>query len=178
MTVCGCIAKIRRLMVSEQLQTISPLLLAKNKEHVEGSICLDSLSRLKDILSDTTGQAQYSFSFEIDVNDICVIKTRIVANVILKCQRCLKPISINIEKNSILGIFSNSDELEALADNYEPLQLDEEVVSLDMLIEDELLLAIPIAPLHNDDECENSLYLANKNIKESPFSVLEKLKID
>ena len=83
-------------MVSEQLQTISPLLLAKNKEHVEGSICLDSLSRLKDILSDTTGQAQYSFSFEIDVNDICVIKTRIVANVILKCQRCLKPISINI----------------------------------------------------------------------------------
>ena len=87
-------------------------------------------------------------------------------------------LKLNIEKNSILGIFSNSDELEALADNYEPLQLDEEVVSLDMLIEDELLLAIPIAPLHNDDECENSLYLANINIKESPFSVLEKLKID
>ena len=76
MTVCGCIAKIRRLMVSEQLQTISPLLLAKNKEQVEGSICLDSLSRLKDILSDTTGQAQYSFSFEIDVKLEYFIKSR------------------------------------------------------------------------------------------------------
>ena len=165
-------------MVSEQPQTISPLLLARNREHIKGSIGLGLLPRLKDIVAKSEGQVQYSFSFDIDQDEICIIKAYVDTRISVICQRCLKPISIDIERNSILGIFSNSEELDRLDNEYEPFELDEETISLDMLIEDELLLAMPIAPLHNNSKCKdkNTTKRLTKNIKENPFSVLKKLK--
>ena len=49
-------AKIRRLMLPEQPQSIDPLHLAKNKEHIEGFLSLDSLGRLDEILLDNGGR--------------------------------------------------------------------------------------------------------------------------
>tara|TARA_B100000959_G_C14641747_1_gene484568 strand:+ start:418 stop:573 length:156 start_codon:yes stop_codon:yes gene_type:complete len=50
-----CIAKIRRLMLPEQPQLINPLRLAKNKEHIKGSLRLKILTRLEGILLDNQG---------------------------------------------------------------------------------------------------------------------------
>ena len=60
MTVKRRIAKIRRLMLPEQPQSIDPLHLAKNKEHIEGFLSLDSVGRLEEVLLDNEGQVQDS----------------------------------------------------------------------------------------------------------------------
>jgi len=171
-------AKIRGLMQPEQLQTINPLLLAKNKEQIKGSLGLDSLARLEDILLDNHGQVQYSLSFNFDASGICLIKSHIDTAVLLQCQRCLGSVIIEIKKSSILGVYKDSDEFKKLKDNYEPCQLDEEFILVEKLIEDELLLAIPLAPLHSNKECigGEGLKAFNVNNKMNSFSVLAKLK--
>ena len=178
MTVKGCMAKIRGLMQLEQLQTINPLLLAKNSEQIKGSLSLDSLARLEDILLDNRGQVQYSLSFDFDASGICLIKSDIDTAVLLQCQRCLKSVIIEIQKNSVLGVYKDSDEFKKLEDNYEPFQLDEEFILVEKLIEDELLLAIPLVPLHSNKKCigEDVLKAFNVNNKMNSFSALAKLK--
>ena len=171
-------AKIRGLMQPEQPQSINPLRLAKNKEQIKGSLSLDSLARLEDILLDNHGQVQYSLSFDFDASGICLIKSYIDTAVVLQCQRCLKSVIIEIQKSSILGAYKDSDEFEKLEDNYEPCQLDEEFILVKKLVEDELLLAIPLIPLHSDKKCieEDALKALNVNNKMNSFSALAKLK--
>ena len=77
-------AKIRSLMQSEQPQSINPLRLAKNKEQIKGSLSLDSLTRLEDILLDNHGQVQYSLSFDFDGSGICLIESYIDTAVLLQ----------------------------------------------------------------------------------------------
>ena len=77
-------AKIRGLMQSEQPQSINPLRLAKNKEQIKGSLSLDSLTRLEDILLDNHGQVQYSLSFDFDASGICLIKSYMDTAVLLQ----------------------------------------------------------------------------------------------
>jgi len=171
-------AKIRGLMQSEQPQSINPLRLAKNKEQIKGSLSLDLLARLEDILLDNHGQVQYSLSFDFDASGICLIKSYIDTAVLLQCQRCLKSVTIEIQKSSVLGVYKDLDEFKKLEDNYEPCQLNEEFVLVKKLVEDELLLAIPMIPLHSDKKCigENALKVLNVNNKMNSFSVLAKLK--
>ena len=171
-------AKIRGLMQPEQPQSINPLRLAKNKEQIKGSLSLDSLARLEDILLDNHGQVQYSLSFDFDASGICLIKSYIDTAVLLQCQRCLKSVIIEIQKSSVLGTYKDSDEFKKLEDNYEPCQLDEEFILVEKLVEDELLLAMPLIPLHSNKKCigQDALKALNVNNKMNSFSALAKLK--
>jgi uncharacterized protein len=171
-------AKIRSLMQSEQPQSINPLRLAKNKEQIKGSLSFDSLTRLEDILLDNHGQVQYSLSFDFDGSGICLIESYIDTAVLLQWQRCLKSVIIEIQKSSVFGVYKDSDEFKKLEDNYEPCQLDEEFILVEKLVEDELLLAIPLIPLHIDKKCigEDALKALNVNNKMNFFSALAILK--
>jgi len=165
-------------MPSDQSRSINPLRLAKARERVEGSLQLDSLSRLKGILLENTGELQYSLSFDFDESGVCIVESVIKSQLILECQRCLKPVVIEIHKSSLLGIVNNKDEFEALAKDFEPLQLDEDIISVEELVEDELLLSIPLSPLHPENNCsgKNDLDRINADAKPQPFAVLAALK--
>jgi DUF177 domain-containing protein len=165
-------------MPSDQSRSINPLRLAKARERIVGKIQLDSLVRLKDILLENTGELQYSLSFDFDESGICIVESMIDTQLILECQRCFKPVDIEIHKSSLLGVVNNKDEFDALAKEYEPLQLDEEIVTVEELVEDELLLSIPLSPLHSEDKCSgtNDLNRINADAKPQTFAVLAALK--
>jgi DUF177 domain-containing protein len=165
-------------MPSDLSESINPLRLAKSRERINGNMQLDSLGRLKGILLENSGKLQYSLSFDFDESGTCVIESDIDTQLILECQRCLKPVVIEVHKNSLLGIVKDKDEIDALAKEYEPLQLDEETISVEELIEDELLLSLPLAPLHTENECSGKKVLdqVNADAKPQPFAVLAALK--
>ena len=167
-------------MPSDQSQSIIPLRLAKARERVEGSLHLDSLTRLKGILLENTGELKYSLSFDFDESGVCIVESIIESQLILECQRCLNPVIIEIHKSSLLGVVRNKDELEALAKDYEPLPLDEEIISVEGLVEDELLLSLPLSPIHSEDECagKKDLDRINADAKPHRFAVLTTLKKD
>jgi DUF177 domain-containing protein len=178
LTGSGSIDNIRRLMSSDPSQSINPLRLAKSRERIKGSLVLDSLERLKAVLLENTGKLEYSLSFDFDESGTCIVESAIDSQLILECQRCLKPVVIEIHRISLLGVINDKNEIDALAKEYEPLQLDEENITVEELLEDELLLSIPISPLHAENECTGQEILdqVNADAKLQPFAALAALK--
>jgi DUF177 domain-containing protein len=165
-------------MPSDLSQSISPLRLAKARERIVGEIQLASLARLKGILLDNKGKLKYSLAFDFDEAGLCIIECDIETQLILECQRCFKAVEVDIRKNSLLGVVDTGDEFDALAKEYEPLQLDDDgVTTVEKLIEEELLLSIPLAALHPVDKCEGitDLDRINAEAKSQPFAGLAAL---
>lgn len=178
LTGSGSIDKIRRLMQSDLSQSINPLRFAKAREQIKGSLQLASFERLKGILLEKSGELQYSLSFDFDEAGTCIIECTIDTQLTFECQRCFKPVAIGIHKSSLLAVVNDKDKFDALAEEYESLQLDEEHIFAKELIEDELLLAIPLAPLHAEADCSGKKVLdkVNAGAKPQPFAILAALK--
>ncbi len=177
MTAAGPAAKIRRLMVSNQRQSIQPLRLAKTRERIAGEIQLSVLTRLTGLLLDSRGGLKYSLSFDFDESGLCVVESSIEAKVRLACQRCFEPVIVDIHTNSLLAVVKETDRLDTLAEGYEPLQLDNDAIIIDDLIADELLLSMPLSALHPEDKCSSvsNLNRINADIKRLPFAGLAAL---
>ena len=124
------------------------------------------------------GELQYSLSFRIDESGVCIIESILDSKLILECQRCLKPVVIDIHKSTNLGVVRDKNEAESLATELEPLQLEKDTFVLEDLLEDELLLAIPIAPLHPEELCSGKIVLdrINAEARPNPFAALSALK--
>lgn len=165
-------------MPSDLSQPIDLLHLAKSKKRIEGSMPLDSFERVKDVLMKNTDKLHYSLSFGFDESRTCVVETTIATSLVLECQRCLGPVTIEVHKSSLLGLIRDKDEADALDKAYEPLELGEDTISVMELIEDELLLAIPLSPLHDENECSGKEVLdqINEDAKPRPFAALAALK--
>ena len=73
-------------------------------------------------------------------------------------------------------------EADLLPESYEPLLVNEPTVSLLEMIEDELLLSLPLVIRHEESECQLKQEYSNgatddhEGPAEHPFAVLEQLK--
>ncbi len=164
-------------MPTDQSRSINPLRLAKAKESIVGNVQLASLARLNGILLENKGELKYSLAFDYDESGVCVVESSIEARLILQCQRCFEPVEVEIQKSSLLGVVNDEDEFDSLVREYEPLQLNDSVITVEELVEDELLLAIPLSALHPLDRCIGieDLERINAEAKLNPFSGLAAL---
>jgi uncharacterized protein len=92
----------------------------------------------------------------------------------LCCQRCLEAIEHPIEVRSLLEFVDSDGDLtqEELEDDSRDFLPDQKELDVAVLIEDEILLALPIAPRH--DDCLPGAARGSANV--SPFSVLAGLQ--
>ena len=74
----------------------------------------------------------------------------------LRCERCLEPVKQHIESDFRFGLIASEDEADLLPREFEPLLVSESEQSLLELVEDELLLSLPIVARH-DEECSEIL---------------------
>jgi uncharacterized protein len=78
----------------------------------------------------------------------------------------------------------NEDEIDELPDVYDPIECDEiGEVRLHQLIEDELIIAMPLIPMHANESCGKGdqdivvgVIEPSQEERPNPFAVLEKLK--
>jgi uncharacterized protein len=87
-----------------------------------------------------------------------------------------------------LGIVSTREAAQRLPERYEPLLLptdDDEGISIASIVEDELILALPLVAKHNIEDCpQGNAFLGTKDgqqdaatmQRENPFAVLSQLK--
>ncbi len=165
-------------MPTDQSRSINPLRLAKAKERIVGSLQLASLARLKGLLLENKGELKYSLTFDYDEAGVCVVGSSIESQLILQCQRCFEPVEVEIKKSSLLGVVNDDeDAFDSLTREYEPLQLNDSIITVEELVEDELLLSIPLSALHPLDQCTaiEDLERINAEAKLNPFSGLAAL---
>jgi uncharacterized protein len=159
---------------------IDPLSFAERGKRLLGEIKINELSRLSDILLDSSGEIEIDFSFDKE-GRVPVIVGEIKANLIAECQSCLKQVVLPVDKYFKLGMVLTDEQADRLTSDYEPLFLQGEKISLNDLVEDELLLALPDFPKHSEVCVEREETEAVNNDEQqmdsnNPFSVLAKLK--
>ena len=156
---------------------VEPLGLTEAGRSFRGDIIVSGLSRLADYLADTTGQIAVELSFRIDERQVRAVTGRLQVNLELICQRCLGSMNFPLNLKFQLGVVCSEDEAGALPGEYEPLLVDGEPIALKQIIEDEIILALPVIPKHPDSTlCQGSAQPHKpERRKASPFSVLKQL---
>lgn len=121
--------------------------------------------------SDIYPQGRYLLHFHIEANPVVI------------CQRCMKPFRYALVAESTVEVVRTEKQFEEVSDSGEVVLDEYEKVlanpDLDLLelIEDELILALPFMPSHeNCDEGQALLDEYATPAEESPFAVLKKLK--
>lgn len=157
---------------------------AQRRLDYNGYYSINQLSRLTESVNKVLSDAQVTLSFFIDPQKLVVMKGKASVEVELTCQRCGEPFVQLLDAEFTYSPVSSLDRIDELPDIYEPIEFDE-FGEIDLLgtIEDELMLCLPIVPMHLSEHCEVSVAeqvfgelpeeLAKKP---NPFAVLASLK--
>lgn len=122
---------------------------------LEGQLRVDELPRLRDNLTSDDAAVQYRLTGGVE-SGRPVLRLEVAGHVWLTCQRCLGPYRQQLDLRNVLPIARDESELarwEAEAPLMDALLADArlDVVSL---VEDEILLSLPVVPRHPDGACE------------------------
>lgn len=146
---------------------------------LEGELPLAGLSRLKDALAQATGTARYRMEFGRDALGVAFAALHIDAHLPLLCQRRLEVFEWPVQLRQTLGLVRDEAAEAALPPGYEALLVPEDgrVVPSD-LVEDELILAIPLIPVSPGSEAMEREWQAQEADipADHPFAVLAALK--
>ena len=177
MTHLHALAKLARLMSPESANHLNPLRLIKSNAVLEGTLSTTDLQRLQGYLHDNSGSIHYRYQFGVDDRGYQCVEANIKADLQLICQRCLGGIKRSVESANKLALVHSIEEANQLPDEYDPLIIEGDEISLPVLIEDEVLLAIPISPTHAINECPVKLEKQSlETEKANPFAALNKLQ--
>jgi len=167
-------------MLSELPETIDPLRLAKTGRALSGSYELRQFDRINASLKDGS-KVQVSFKLEFsrdDKNQLFSIVGDLETVLPQVCQRCMQPMQHQLSIAIKLAIVSNEEEAENLPAEFEPYIDTGVPVKLQDFIEDELLLAMPLVSLHEQQECPAARkFKHEQREKENPFAELKNLKL-
>ena len=173
-------------MFDERLPVhIDPLRMAEAGRLLEGGYSLEEMDRLQDSLLESGGEVAVSLEFGIDAEGIRYMKGRLQTELTLECQRCLQAMQAPIDAEFALGLVRSNEAAERLPSHYEPLLVDSDSLFLRDVIEDELLLALPLVAMHEESQCIDVNRLADAERKDdehseekkaNPFAALAALK--
>jgi uncharacterized protein len=127
--------------------------LTEGGETLCGTIALKGMTRLAACLLDGAGDVDVELEFGIDAQKIRYLRGNLHTTLPLVCQRCLQPLLYPLDVVMSLGLLLAEDEAERLPGIYDPYVLDHRTVALKTIIEDELMLALPLVPMHDADRC-------------------------
>ena len=143
------------------------------------------MPRLVELLASDSGSIAVELEFDRDEQGIRVLKGSLSTNVERTCERCLGPVSQEISTDFALGVVLTDEDAKQLPGRYEPLLVDPESLEISEVIEEELMLSLPMFAYH--ETCHGDYQQADQDEadgseerdegKENPFSVLSDLKL-
>lgn len=160
---------------------------AKHETRYQGYIVLNRLKRLTQSLSADQGDIDVDVQTGKDQQGLLFIKGDAQVEAITVCQRCNENMTIDLNTSfaySPVKAGAENDEDNQLPDWYDAIEINEfGEIDLRKLIEDELILSLPLICMHDEADCPASDRKMSwgeiKEIKEekpNPFAVLEQLK--
>jgi uncharacterized protein len=159
-----------RVDVSRQVQA---------RRTYEGRLPLAGLHRLRGSLASDEGDVHYVAEFGRDGLGVAFLALKVDAGLPMVCQRTLETFVFPVSIDQRLGLIDDENGEAALPPGYEPLLVADGALSIADVVEDELILALPVVPLKpgvplewkdQADEVESASRRPN------PFAVLGSLK--
>lgn len=150
------------------------------KERREGEVAVSTLARLGAEVMHPSTSLHWSVAGDVNALNHPQLTMSVNGPVHLMCQRCMLPFEFAIASESVLILArseAQADEIdEALADDSIDVIVGSKEFNMTDLIEDEALLAIPLAPKHDVCPQHDALDGLIDIRKPSPFAVLKDLK--
>lgn len=129
---------------------ICPSKLARQQQTLQGSCTIDIHDRLANLGVHSCDAIQYTLNFSREETWV-VVRGSIEATVVMRCQRCLQPVTLSLSVSPVLAMLDDEAKIETLPERYEPWLLTEDsMLSPLAMIEEELILALPLVPKHSD----------------------------
>lgn len=163
-------------------ESFDPTVVARDQFAWRGDVPVSDFSRLADLLVSTSGVVRVQLQAALSADRRPTMTICLTAHLEQSCQRCLQPVTVAIDHEHTVEWVTDVTELErldALEDDsdvamveYLPMPDPARVVTLDF-VEDELMLSLPIVPMHAD--CALPIAVAD-TADEHPFAALAKLK--
>ncbi|MFQ5995437.1 MAG: YceD family protein [Acidiferrobacterales bacterium] len=159
--------------------TVDPVRLADTGAKIAGELPVKAMRRLRALCLDDEGKASVSLRFERSGEQgLRQMFGIVTVQLPVACQRCLERMTVTFTVEPSLIVLKPEERSGDLSDESDVLVADKPL-SLAEIVEDELLLAMPMIPMHDVDECPARAYtesVERREPEESPFSVLGKLK--
>ncbi len=147
-----------------------------------GDVPVSDFARLADLLVSQSGLVRVSLQAAFSADRHPSMTIRLAAHLEQSCQRCLQPVTVAINHEHTVAWVADAaalERLDALEENldaeaveYLPMPDSSRVMTL-ALVEDELMLSLPIVPMH--EECALPVTVADSG-EEHPFAALAQLK--
>ena len=152
---------------------------------LEGEFPLAAMGRLTPLLGASGGTVAFALSSGVDEQGLRFLAGHAATKVQMVCQRCLALVEVPLAVNFKLGLARSENESRSLPEHYDPLIVSEGSIVLSELIEDELILVLPIAAMHEKArQCKRVEVFSSTNASEEeaegmknsgPFAVLSAL---
>ena len=147
----------------------------------EGRLPLAAMPRLALSLADSAGDCSYLLEFGRDEFGIAFVLIQAEATLPLICQRTLERFEQPVKIEQRLGLIRDEREESSLPSGYEPVLLPEDArLHPAELIEDELILAVPVVPVKPGSEAVEADWPETAKEAEderpNPFAALSALK--
>ncbi|MSP87185.1 MAG: hypothetical protein EXR38_05115 [Methylotenera sp.] len=165
---------------------IDNLAFAKKNERIAGVLSLADCPRLNELLqhfaevsesnSIPAGSISYTLQGKTDAAGQSLLSLSLTTHLSTTCQRCLSdmPLQLTLNFNYLIGALSEADLSAAEVDSSDDFDLQQASQHMDIiaLLEDEIIMAMPIAPTH-DQYCGE--IVSQSGEKPNPFAVLKGL---
>jgi uncharacterized protein len=158
---------------------IDSLEFARAQQQLRGALPAAGLKRLEDVLFDTQGSVEYEVRGCLDERSRPQLALKVTGKLHLQCQRCLELLDYEVAVRNKLLLVPQGMPIEADLDDPDAPDVIEASPELDIagLIEDEVLLSLPLAPRHPEGACESRLAVdTDPAARPKPFAELAALK--
>ena len=164
--------------------SIDPNRAAASKLSYEGLIPGVQLKRLNELCAGDCSNVAVSLECGVDIQGIVYLKGKAVTELTLNCQRCMTLYTTEVTVDFCFSPCGSEAEIDELPDAYDPIECNEiGEIRLHQLIEDELIVAMPLIPMHTEESCskgDQDIVVGEiepaQEERPNPFAVLEKLK--
>jgi len=142
-----------------------------------GIIRVGELTRLAEFLHSDNATVAIEFEFVKSEYDAPTVRGKLDTCLSIECQRCLQAMEkqLSIEFNLLVDA---DDDLVAES-SLDTIYSEDGYIDIFEVAEDELILALPLVNMHDDLACNEYWPVEeqqSQQVRENPFSVLEKLK--
>lgn len=154
---------------------VDSLEFARDGRSIAEDVPLAAFGRLADVLADNAGALAVELRGERDEEGKSFLSLKVQGNLDLHCQRCLGVVTLAVDVDSRLLLVAPGEEWpdeELEDDRIDAIEASRELAVLP-LVEDEVLLALPIVARH--EQCRPPMAVEAES-KPSPFAALAKLK--
>jgi uncharacterized protein len=125
--------------------------LSEAEADIDFAVSLAELPRLRAQLANVAGEVHGRVHFR-RVAGIAIAELTLSGTAHLLCQRCLGALDVRVEADTRVGLIAAEADMNRVPEEFEPVLAPDGRISVGELVEEELLLTLPIVPLHADTD--------------------------